>query len=627
MKSLDLKPPVCTLAMALLLASCGGEGSPPAATPTMPTAPATKAPNDLPRPGSDATMDTPYERNAVRGDVLATALTQMAAPPKDGKAPTIRMFVGDVQNGLSPYQNARALFLENLIGPDNTGKALGTYVSDWHMFDEQPYDLESMRLQMGLSHAGPLARGVASQGNVPVLTLGKKFQVIFEPNEGKTLAPAGPFMLEAPEPLTILSRSRYGREQLSIMEWTDPATRSKVVLHHKFPFLNDPPNAFTICLNVHGFGKSCPYCLLPKFSRKVCSSWLVPEGWQAGQPLIPRRLETEIQSEYTRFDSNGLPYDQVITTDFRITAGVSPFDDSVHTDKLPTQAKVALSWQGVSGALFATMLDSRTRRTIDAIPTEVSEALFPSALHNGQRLTEALPPQRVYMRMHSEVSRYADGQHDKAPGYSPAAGWLFVEQESKRAWGPDGEGGFFPVTGVRLFGEIRPVDGKDGVVLSLGVKATIPSSSKAIGAYPIGSVGLKTPNEKFLAVSRDALVRFGTVRTWTGETWGAENRLTVRLLLLPVLRRNQVDFCWHFDYAARHEQDRLNRLSCLRWEVPKDWQYGQGLKAIGAYVLDRQPNGSPGQPWRLWRSKASGHGAAGTTDMEAASLPTSIPAL
>ncbi|MDO5103193.1 MAG: hypothetical protein Q4D91_09890 [Lautropia sp.] len=555
--------------------------------------------------------------------MLATALAQMAVPPKDGKVASIRLYSKDGQGQLGTYQSLTRMFLEHQIGPDNTGKALGTYVSDWRLFDDRPYAFESMRVQMGLSHAGPLANEVANQGNVPVLTLGKKLQVAIEPNEGKTLDPAGPFMLEAPEAHTIMSRGRYDKPD--IMEWTDPTTHSTVTLFRGFRLLSDPPNAFSICLFVRGFGASCPTCMLPKFSRTMCSNWLVPENWQAGQPLMPHRFETKVDTEHTRYDDNGEPYDTRISSDDRTTAGVAPFDDSVHTDRLSQQASAALSLRGISGALFATLLDSYTRRTPDAMPREVPTNLFPAALHNGLRLTNAPNPQRVEMRLSSRVSHYADGQSDNAPDYSPAANWLVVSQESQRAWGQEGEGGHFPTTGLKLIEEIRPVDGKDAVVLSLGMEATVPSPSTAKGANPTSSHPLKTPNSKFLAISRDALVRFGTVRTWSSRTWSDEYRLTVRLQVLPVLRRSQVDLCWHFHQTAPTEVDKLSRLSCTRWDVPKNWQYGQGLKAVGAYILDRQPKGSSDHPYRLWRSKASAS-TTGSTSLDAASLPTSIPA-
>ncbi|MDO5103194.1 MAG: hypothetical protein Q4D91_09895 [Lautropia sp.] len=610
MKTFDVKLRISALAAMMLLAGCGGQGSTPSGSLSSQDGaasgtPITKAPAAS-TPEAAGTMASPYDEQSIRGDVLATALTQMVVAPVDGKAVPVKLHEYDIhEEARVPALGASPVFIEQLIGPDTTGKQLGAYVSDLRLFDQKDPIFEGIRFQMGLSHAGALPAGNA-QDNATVLTVGKNLLVSVEPNT-PSVPPisAGPYALEAKTDLAITLNGVYKKSAYRMMVWDDPNTRNdrnptkrtEVIL--SLSGSATPANTFELCLQASGFGEGCPACNLPRLNREVCTKWQIPEGWQAGQPLVPLDVSAKDTDEYTRHDSDGQPYDMQARSKHWRTMGEAPFDDTTNIMTMPRSAGNPLNRNGVSGALFATLLDSAAERSPDAIPKEMS-VLHAVTKIDGERLNDAPAPQQLHFFWNARAYQFADGQLANHPGYSPAATALEISQISMPpASSPDT--GHLPRTRVLFDAEIQPLAGQPAVLVPEQLILQLP-------AGPDGRSNdkrLKAREDKRLGIPQTARVGFNTVRSWTGELED-KSTVTVGLELKEVEgQHDQVALCWRIEQSG-NAPDRLHRLSCLRWHVPGNWQYGQGLKATGAYVLDRQPQTEDGtaEQYRYWQSAA-----------------------
>lgn len=609
MNTFDVQCRVSVLAAMVLLAGCGGQDSTSphslgAADGTPSAAPVTKAP-EASAPQAPATMTAPHDRDSIRGDVLATALTQMSVAPADGKPVAVQLHEYDIQRQARvPFPSEAPLFIEQLIGPDTTGRQLGRYVSDLRLFDRDDASFEGIRFQMGLSHAGALPAGNAGNDGA-VLTVGKRLAVAIEPNrDEQDPSAAGPFDLQATADLAIAANGRYNKQTFpALMEWKNAASRSAVRLSLSGYEANTSSSQFRICLEASGFAKGQQSIR----DRQACSSWQVPDNWQAGQPLIPLDMFSSNEEAVPRFDDEGRLHDTRIRIQYWRTLGQAPFDEAASTDLMPPSAGNPLDRKGVSGALFAAMLDSAARPSVGAIPNEVTNTLHAVAKVDGERLADAPPPQQISVTFSSSSNSFEDGQNAAHAAYSPAAGPLTITHSTYRY----GQANLFPRTAIKLRSENETLRGQKTVLLPEQLETELSESITGGSPTSTQTVRLKNSNGKRLGIPRSARVHFDNpVTRWTGEL-SDKSTVTVSLELHPVANQPgqppRVDQCWRIQQSG-DAAARLHRLSCLRWQVPGNWQYGQALKAVGAYVLDRQgqaaDNAAPdaaGQ-YRYWQS-------------------------
>ncbi|MDO5103192.1 MAG: hypothetical protein Q4D91_09885 [Lautropia sp.] len=472
------------------------------------------------------------------------------------------------------------MFIEHMIGPDTTGHELGRYVSDMFHTHDNPNEFHGIRTQMGISHAGPLpAASASSAPDDVVLTLGRKLIFTFEgrTQSGTDNTPPSheSFTLSAPADAVIRRHDRYDKSGADgAIDWESPDGNVKATVYLLRDFTSEPgstaENEFRLCMGMYR-NRECTTCPpLLNGGRDVCTTWQVPNGWQAGQPLVPKNMfVTERRDRYPHGGSYTAAW---------YTIGPAPFDDTVNTDVLRWKTRRPISFWGVSGALFSTMLDSTTVRG-QGMPAEVEKPLYAVARLNRHRQLEGSPSQLV-LSVHTRANPHVDGTLGTVTGYSPVNEPM---RWSMRSYGhnvsPPSQPDYL-LTDLQLTAEVRPVRGRESLVLDRYLTGELGRGTWSDRVLP----PLKSTNGKALAIARDALVPFGTVRTWRAEN-ADKTPLVTSMELRRGPRPRQADLCLRSRLPKNG--NLVNRLSCVRWAVPAGWRHGQGLKAISAYVVDR----------------------------------------
>lgn len=599
---------MATIASILLLTTACGGGDDPSSS-AGPSSPGLRTKTTAQNPPRE-TMTEPITKEAVRGDVLAAALTQLAAGPVDGKPARVELLQAYDRSRPHHAPNELPYYIEHMIGPDTTGHELGRYVSDKRYYQHY-YKAEKpsgqIQIQMGLSNTGPLPPATASSApNDVLLTVGRKLILSFTiPKRAFRYGPnATPttktIELNAPADLVIRRHDRHTWWEL--IEWvsSDRSVKASLTMTRRQAPYGQPSadNEFMTCTRLTGdpYCKDCPDV---EHGHDICTTWVVPEGWQAGQPLVPKDMFIQENGE------NFLNFGPMRYTLFWYTAGPAPFDDTVNVDMPRWRTRRPISFWGVRGDLFSTMIDSMTHRG-QGIPPEVAGSLNAVERLNRKKQAEATVPQRLYFYSRTDANFYADGQPLTGPGYSPSNGPMTWDIDLY----PQGsQTSPFISARINLKADVRPVFGRESLVLDRYLPGSIFWERNRPNETPLMmAVHRKSPTHpKLFAIPRDALVPFGTVRSWVGENEDKQ-RLVTSLELRHGPRPHQVDLCWR-QWLPKGEK-LVNRLNCVRWAVPRGWRHGQGLKAISAYVVDRSRHPEPAEPaTRIWQSFADPAGS------------------
>lgn len=326
------------VALLLALAACGGDGGSPsqpatdsgavtkagteaAAAQGAQTAQSTQTAQGTPAgQGTQATQDTtsgqaaaatqepetmtePIDEQAVRGDVLATALTQSASASAavDGKAGPIRLRPGTEKWPNKPPYGAPVVLYEQAVQPADAGSPAGPFVNnvlskaDMSETDTsekgiRPFD--TLRVSYGLSK-GEVSAAELAGAAVDAEVLQINPWAVAERQEMakdlKTLGAPDTVELNGKEAYVIKRNARVKRDT-RLMAWR--GSDADVTLNIKGLEETQFSRQLDICLKTDGWDLNLEDCYggalgcrTQNVSRESCTRWEVPQDWQLGQPL------------------------------------------------------------------------------------------------------------------------------------------------------------------------------------------------------------------------------------------------------------------------------------------------------------------------------------------------------
>lgn len=219
--------------------------------------------------------------------------------------------------------------------------------------------------------------------------------------------------------------------------------------------------------------------------------------------------------------------------------------------------RAAISAEGITGAVLATMLDQRSVE-----PGEQDSALaWPSTL-DGQFLSTTHVPSVQSVQFRS--TPYAgEGERPGAPGSYSAANGIYTYTAFNGTVHTDNPS-TYAVNSIGMDLDINRTD--DAVVLGTKLVALDVNGENYQNGPHYTSHGYK--------VGDNELIRYNEVLT----EW--ENGAHSVQISIAQVADDQAALCWNFHLP------NTSRLYCNKWKVPADWKAGQPLVHAGYYLVE-----------------------------------------
>lgn len=282
------------------------------------------AANDAASSDEPKTMTEPIEGGRIRGDVLATALTQEITVPAqngegDGQQTQVLMWntYGVVPEG---GIDSIAFLYERTVRVGSAGNSLGTIVHDSRTWLAHPEKAargwDAVRVQLGFSGQEQvpldLTRGSADQEVLRInrIALVERQKRGAKQQYNETLSSQS--VAEAERGIRKNEAIHSGQ----LMTWKhDSFTGTEVSLHIGVPS-DVSERQFSICLTAstdwHNKDGRPDKDGQADEVRDTCSKWEVPQNWQAGDKLIYKGQSMEEQKWHWTFirmgDDTDIPY-------------------------------------------------------------------------------------------------------------------------------------------------------------------------------------------------------------------------------------------------------------------------------------------------------------------------------
>ena len=269
------------------------------------------AANDVASSDEPKTMTEPISKESVRGDVLATALTQeITVPAQNGKGESHQVNMGPSEHTLDQKTKFR---YEHTLKKADAGSSLGTFVYEqatWPSEGPKSFSSDRLRVSFGLSGGESIQERLASsEEDAELLKIGRSSIYVLDylKNDG-SYEESEKAQLETDLERVIRKNEAIPVRVHTLAAWKGErqAVISLYINSGEGKWGGDLSRQFSVCTYVEGLVADN---YIPSFARSTCSTWEVPQSWQPGSKLIYKG-QSMVHTRWDMIvDSDGRIYD------------------------------------------------------------------------------------------------------------------------------------------------------------------------------------------------------------------------------------------------------------------------------------------------------------------------------